>query len=131
MSNSNMDMTNDVIFRLGMEAGRKQLADHIQHQFEIGKPAEINGNLYWMKDTRQNLQDIMDDIESSWNERHEVKKFVVPIKKRSFNNEEIIREVIIQADTAEMARVIAIRDFQHDNGWAVDMDCGNYRMFKG
>lgn len=131
MSNSDMDMTNDVIFRLGMEAGRKQLADHIQHQFEIGKPVQINGELYFMKDARQNLMDIMDDIESSWNEEHGAKKFVVPIKKRSFNNEEIVRKVIIQADTAEMARVVAIRDFQHDNRWAVDMDCGNYRKFKG
>lgn len=114
-----------------MKAGRKQLADHIQHQFEIGKPAEINGELYFMKDARQYLMDIMDDIEFSWNEKHEAKKFVVPIKKRSINNEEIVRGVIIQADTVEMARVVAIRDFQHDNGWAVDMDCGNYRMFKG
>ena len=131
MSNGSMDMATETIFRLGMEAGRKQLADRIQQQFEIGKPIEINGELYWMKDARQNLQDIMDDIESTWNEKHVAKKFVVPIRKCSFNNEEIVREVIIQADTAEMAGVIAIRDFQHGNGWIVDMDCGNYRMLKG
>ena len=55
------------------------LYDHIQHQFEIGKPAEINGELYWLKDAKQNLMDIMDDIESTWNEEHGVKKFIVPI----------------------------------------------------
>ena len=67
MSN-NMDIINNEIFRLCMEVGRKQLADHIQHQFEIGKPVEINGELYWLKDAKQNLMDIMDDIESAWDE---------------------------------------------------------------
>lgn len=70
--NNNMDMTNNKIFKLGMEVGRKQLADHIQNQFEIGKPVEINGELYWLKDAKQNLIDIMDDIESAWNEEHGV-----------------------------------------------------------
>lgn len=68
MSNHNTDLTNNEIFRLGMAAGRQQLADHIQHQFEIGKPVEINGELYWLKDARKNLMDIMDDIESRWND---------------------------------------------------------------
>jgi len=71
---SNMDLTNNEIFKLGMEAGRKQLADHIEHQFEIGRPVEINGNLYWLKDARQNLQDIMDDLETAWDEEHGGKK---------------------------------------------------------
>lgn len=69
MGNYNMDLADNEIFMLGMEAGRKQLSDHIQHQFEIGKPVEINGELYWLKDARQNLQDIMDDLETAWNER--------------------------------------------------------------
>ena len=68
MSNSNMDLTNNDIFKQGMTAGRKQLMDHIQHQFELGKPVEINGELYWLKDAKQNLMDIMDDIESAWDE---------------------------------------------------------------
>lgn len=126
-----MDMTNNEIFRLGMEIGRKQLADHIVHQFEIGKPVEINGELYWLKDAKQNLIDIMDDIESTWNEDHGEKKFIVPIKKRAFNNKEIVRNVIIQTESAEMAMVIAIGDFQHDNDWIVDMDYENYKQFKG
>lgn len=129
MSNGNMDLTSNEIFKLGMEAGRQQLADHIQHQFQIGKPVEINGELYWLKDAKQNLIDIMDDIQSAWDEENGVKKFIVPVMKRSLNNEEIVREVIIQAETAEMARVIAIGDFQHDIGWIVDMDCGNYKRF--
>lgn len=68
MSNNNLDMTYNEIFRLGMEVGRKQLMNHIEHQFELGKPVEINGNLYWLKDAKQNLMDIMDDIESAWDE---------------------------------------------------------------
>ncbi len=74
MSRNNMDLTDNEIFRLGMEAGRKQLADHIQHQFEIGKPVEINGELYWLTDSRQHLIDIMDNIETTWNEEHGGKK---------------------------------------------------------
>lgn len=63
-----MDLINNEIFKLGMAVGRKQLADHIQHQFQKGKPVEINGELYWLKDAKQNLQDIMDDMEYSRNE---------------------------------------------------------------
>ncbi len=68
MSNHNMDLTENEIFKLGMEAGRKQLADHIQHQCSIGKPVEINGELYWLKDAKQHLIDVMDGIETAWNE---------------------------------------------------------------
>lgn len=64
MSDNNFDLTNEEIFKLGVLSGRQQLADHIQNQFEIGKPVEINGHLYFLKDAKQNLQDIMDDIES-------------------------------------------------------------------
>ena len=131
-----MGLTNDEILRywkyisIGIEVGKKQLADHIVHQFEIGKPVAINNELYWLRDAEQNLQDIMDDIESGWNEEHGLYKFIVPIKKHSINNEEIVREVIIQTETAERARIIAIGDFQHD-GWFVDMDYQNYKQLKG
>lgn len=113
MNNNNMDMTNNEIFGLGMEVGRKQLADHIQHQFEIGKPAEINGKLYWMKDAKQNLMDIMDDIESAWNDEHGVKKFIVPISI-TYNTHRTDREVIIETVDAKTAMLIAIGDFQRD-----------------
>lgn len=62
MSN-NMDMTNNEIFRLGVEIGRKQVMDHIQHQCSIGKPIEANGELYWLTDSRQHLIEIMDRID--------------------------------------------------------------------
>lgn len=126
MSN-NMDMKNNEIFRLGMEVGRKQLADHIQHQFEVGKPIEINGELYWLKGAKQNLIDIMDDIESAWNEDHRVKKFIVPLKHP---REEITREVIIQAETAERAYLIALGEFEQGCGYLVGTDYESYKQFK-
>lgn len=122
-------MTNNEIFRLGMKVGRKQLADHIVHQFEMGKPVEINGELYWLKDAKQNLMDIMDDIESTWNEEHGVKKFIVPISI-TYNTSRRCREVIVEAEEAKTAMLIAIGDFQH-NGWIVDTDYENYKQFKG
>ncbi len=128
MSNNNMDMTNNEIFKLGMEVGRKQLADHIVHQFEVGKPVEINGELYWLKDAKQNLMDIMDDIESTWNEDHGVKKFIVPINSALRTHNKM--EVIIETVDAKTAMLIAIGDFQH-NGWIVDTDYESYEQFKG
>lgn len=61
-----MDLENNEIYKAGMAAGRKELMDHIIHQYEIGKPVEINGKLFWLKDERQNLLDIMDDIASEY-----------------------------------------------------------------
>ena len=63
MSNNNIDLINNEIFRLGMEVGRKQVMDHIQHQCSIGKPIEANGELYWLTDSKQHLIDIMDSID--------------------------------------------------------------------
>lgn len=128
MGNGNMDMTNNEIFRLGMEEGRRQLAEHIIHQFELGKPVEILGNLYWLKDSRQNLQDIMDDIETAWIDEHGEKKFIVPMRNP---REETVWEVIIQADTAELAYLIALGEFEQGCGYLVDTDYKNYRQFKG
>lgn len=112
----------------GVKAGIKQLADHIQHQFEIGKPVEINGELYWMTDSRQHLIDVMDGIQSTWDEENGENKFIVPLKHP---REEITREVIIQADTAERAYLIALLEFEQGSGWIVDTDYQNYKLFKG
>lgn len=69
MSNNNMDLTNNVIFRIGVEIGRKQVMDHIQHQCSIGKPIEANGELYWLTDSKQHLIDIMDRIDREAEQR--------------------------------------------------------------
>lgn len=124
-----MDMAAETIFRLGMEAGRRQVMDHIVHQFEIGKPVEINGELYWLKDAKQHLMEVMDSIESTWDEEHGVKKFIVPISI-TYNTHVTKREVIIETVDAKTAMLIAIGDFQCD-GWIVDTDYENYKQFKG
>lgn len=59
---NNMDLTNNEIFKLGVEVGRKQMMNHIRHQCSIGKPIKANGELYWLTDSRQHLIDIMDSI---------------------------------------------------------------------
>lgn len=128
MSNNNMEMTAEEIFRLGMEAGRKQVMDHIQHQCSIGKPIEANGELYWLTDSRQHLLDVMDGIESAWNKENGVKKFIVPINSTFPTLEKI--EVIIEAVDAKTAMLIAIKDFRYDH-WNVDKDYENYKQFKG
>lgn len=127
MSN-NMDMTNNEIFRLGIEIGRKQVMDHIKHQCSIGKPIEANGQLYWLTDSRQHLIEIMDNIESTWIEYHGVKKFIVPLKHPQ---REVIRKVIIEAETAEQAMITALLEFEQGSGWIVDTDYKNYKQFKG
>lgn len=66
---SNMDLINNEIFRLGVEIGRKQVMDHIQHQCSIGKPIEANGELYWLTDSRQHLVEIMDSIDKEAEQR--------------------------------------------------------------
>lgn len=58
-----MELSNDIIFQLGVEAGRKQMMDHIQHQCSVGKPIEANGELYWLTDAKQHLIDVMDSID--------------------------------------------------------------------
>ena len=58
-----MELNQEAHFLLGVEAGRKQLLDHIQHQHEMGKPVEVNGELYWLKDSREHLLEIIDSME--------------------------------------------------------------------
>ena len=119
-----MDLSNNMLYQLGVEAGRKQMMDHIQHQCSIGKPVEANGELYFFKTAQQNLMDIMDDIDNAWNEEHGEKRYIVPI--RMFRNISTdVRELLVKADDPETAMLIAIGDFQH-NGWIVDTDYENY-----
>ena len=105
-----MDISKDKLFALGKEEGRQQLMNHIERQYENGKPVEINGKLYWLKDAKQNLCDVMDDLEAEWEAECGSKKFIVPITC-SYTNGEIKRDVIIETDRAETAVLIAIRDF--------------------
>lgn len=53
-------------YNLGVQAGIQQMMDKMERQFELGKPVLANGNLYWLKDAKQNLIDIMDDLDSEY-----------------------------------------------------------------
>lgn len=115
-------------FQNGLEAGIKQMMDKIQKHCELGKPVMANGELYFFKDARQNLIDIMDDIDAEYGIERE-KKYIVPISITHSENHKVTREVIIQTNRPEIAMLIAIGDFQH-NGWLVDTDFNNYKIME-
>ena len=54
-------------FQAGMQTGIKYMMDKIEKQYELGKPILANDNLYWLKGAKENLRDIMDDIEAEYN----------------------------------------------------------------
>ena len=111
-------------FEYGRKAGIQEMKDHIQNQFEIGKPVEANGELYWLKDSRQNLMDIMDDMDSAY-EAQNRKKYVIPIQ-RNVNGQPMELEIIISADTPYEAYQAAVINFSKD-GWYVFSDYGEYK----
>ena len=50
----------------GFKAGIQFLLDNIERQYEAGKPILANDNLYCLKGAKENLRDIMDDIEAEY-----------------------------------------------------------------
>lgn len=52
----------ELAFELGVKTGVKAMMDKIQNHCESGKPVTANGELYWLTDSRQHLQDVMDSI---------------------------------------------------------------------
>lgn len=54
-------------FQAGMQTGIKYMMDKIEKQYELRKPILANDNLYWLKGAKENLRDIMDDIEAEYN----------------------------------------------------------------
>ena len=55
------------IFNAGFNAGVQCMRDKIERQYQLGKPILANDNLYWLKGAKENLRDIMDDIEAEYN----------------------------------------------------------------
>ena len=53
-------------YAAGVRSGKKQMMDKIEKQYELGKPILANDNLYWLKNATDNLNDIMDDMESEY-----------------------------------------------------------------
>lgn len=67
MMNESQELFN-LGFQAGMQTGIKYMMDKIEKQYELGKPILANDNLYWLKGAKENLRDIMDDIESEYKE---------------------------------------------------------------
>lgn len=111
-------------FECGRKAGIQEMKDHIQHQFDIDKPVEANGELYWLKDSRQNLMDIMDDMDSEYKAQNE-RKYMIPMQ-RIVNGQPVELEVIISANTSFEAYRAAVANFAQD-GWYVFSDYGEYK----
>lgn len=55
------------IFNAGYQMGIQYMMDKIERQYQLGKPILANDNLYWLKGAKENLRDIMDDIEAEYN----------------------------------------------------------------
>ena len=55
------------IFNAGFQMGIQYMMDKIERQYQLGKPILVNDNLYWLKGAKENLRDIMDDIEAEYN----------------------------------------------------------------
>ena len=118
----------EIVFNSGVEAGIKQMMDKIQNHCRAGKSVLCNGELYFFKDARQNLIDIMDDIDAEYGIEKD-RRYIVPISISYNGNQMVTREVIIQTNKPETAMLIAIGDFQC-NGWTVDTDYKKYKYLE-
>lgn len=115
-------------YNRGVEAGIKQMMDKIQKHCELGKPVMANGELYWLKDARQNLIDIMDDIDAEYGIERE-KKYIVPMRRVVDGKCEEI-EVIISAKTPYEAWCGAIYNFGEESGWLVFSEYDKYEQLQ-
>lgn len=122
------NMTYEKIFNLGVEAGIKKIEEKIECQCERGKPILANGNLYWLKDARQNLIDIMDDIDAEYGVQKR-KKYIVPIHRGEGEKYVERMAVIIEANTPDEAMTQAVFSFGY-GGWIVDKDYKHYKQLE-
>lgn len=60
----------DRLYQLGYEAGVQAVEDKIEKHCELGKPVLCNDELYFFKNSKENLVDIMDDLEASYEEEN-------------------------------------------------------------
>lgn len=126
-----VDSVWETAYEDGVEAGIKQMMDKIQKHCELGKPVLANGELYFFKTARQNLIDIMDDIDAEYSIEKE-KKYIVPISRKCGDGIDK-REIVIKANNAEAAMFIAIRDLECNNWfnpWIVDRNYINYKTME-
>ena len=51
-------------YKLGIRIGIKMMENKIKRQCELGKPILANGELYFLKNSREHLQDVMDSLDA-------------------------------------------------------------------
>ena len=126
----NEKMTGDNAFNLGVQTGINLMENKIQKHCELGKPVMANGELYWLTDSKEHLNEVMDDLDEECGVEKE-RKYIVPICREFGNRDK--REMLIKATNAESAMFIAIRDFECNgwyNPWIVDRDSDNYKCLE-
>ena len=116
----------DEAYNLGLQTGIKQMMDKIQRHYELGKPVLANGELYWFKNCKQNLIDIMEDIDAEFGIPRK-RKYIVPIYRGNGEKEIDHMEVIIKASSPDEAMAQAVFSFG-SNGWKVDKKSENYMV---
>ena len=116
----------DEAYNLGLQAGIKQMMDKIQRHCELGKPVLANGELYFFKNYKQNLIDIMEDIDVEFGITRK-RKYIVPIYRGNGEKEIDHMEVIIKASSPDEAMAQAVFSFG-SNGWKVDKKSENYKV---
>jgi hypothetical protein len=52
----------DLAFELGVKAGIKIMMNKIQNHCKNRKPVTANGELFWLTDSRQHLQEVMNSM---------------------------------------------------------------------
>lgn len=58
----NEKMTDEDVFNLGVQTGIKLMENKIQMQYGLGKPIMANGELYWLTDSKEHLNEVMDSF---------------------------------------------------------------------
>lgn len=58
----NEKTTGENAFNLGVQTGIKLMENKIQMQCGLGKPIMANGELYWLTDSKEHLNEVMDSF---------------------------------------------------------------------
>ena len=58
----NVKTTCEDAFNLGVHTGIKLMENKIQMQCGLGKPIIANGELYWLTDSKEHLNEVMDNF---------------------------------------------------------------------
>lgn len=113
-------------FYLGVQAGIQKMEDKIQKHCKMGKPVMANGELYFFKTAKQNLIDIMDDLDEEYGVEKK-KNYIVPMRKVIDGKCEEVK-IIIPAKTPYEAWCGAIYNFGEESGWLVYSEYDKYEQ---